>query len=212
MYKKETTEPVEPELNFEQARTGLAVNSFYTICMPKNILAIRGASFWSLSNRATDGSEVYFEEAGKPYIFYTSATILEVAYGDDEALTPRVNGALHGTFANMVQTDIDDAYTNNSNSPIYIIAQNKMWQVANNTGNSLGANRAYIVYNDLTTGEPAPAPGRRVIAMPMKEDTATDIYNLNVGTTDAKKVVVNGQFLIIREGKVYNATGCAVKE
>lgn len=220
LYKKESTQPVEPEepvLIFEELRSGLNVNSYYTVCMDKNILAVRGATFWSLNNRAADGSEVYFEEAtapyeaGKPYIFYTSSSTVEVAYGGETAVSPVANGALRGTFDPMDQDAINAASTANGGSDIYIVSSNQLWQVAGRSNNSLGANRAYIVYNDLVSGEPAPVAGRRVIRMPMQGNTATGIDGLSVGTDETKKVILNGQFFIIREGKTYDVTGCVVK-
>ena len=217
LYKKESVEPVEPELNYENARTGLTVGKFYTICMPQNILGVRGATFWNLNNRDENGSMVYFEEAeapfaaGKPYIFIATAETLEVAYGEDVAGSPVANGALRGTFSAMTQSDFDAISAANGNSLIYMLVSNQLRQVAGRSGNSLGANRAYVIYNELQAGEPTPAPGRRVLAMPMNENVATGIDALG---SDAQpgKIIVNGQLFIIREGKAYDATGRQVSK
>lgn len=217
LYKKESVEPVEPELTYENARTGLTVGKFYTICMPRNILGVRGATFWNLNNRNEDGSMVYFVEAGasldagKPYIFIATATTLEVAYGEENAGSPVANGALRGTFSAMTQGDFNDVSTANGDSPIYMLVNNQLRQVAGRSGNSLGANRAYVIYNELQAGEPTPAPGRRVLAMPMNENVATGIDALG-SDAQPSKIIVNGQLFIIRDGKAYDATGRLVSK
>ncbi len=217
LYKKESVEPVEPELSYENARTGLTIGKFYTICMPQNILGVRGATFWNLNNRNEDGSMVYFVEAkapfdkGKPYIFIATAETLEVAYGEENAGSPVANGALHGTFSAMTQSDFDAISAANSSSPIYMLVDNQLRQVAGRSGNSLGANRAYVIYNELQAGEPTPAPGRRVLAMPMNENVATDIDALG-SDAQPSKIIVNGQLFIIRDGKAYDATGRQVSK
>ena len=217
LYKKESVEPVEPELNYVEARTELTVGKFYTICMPRNILGVRGATFWNLNNRDESGSMVYFVEAeapfdaGKPYIFIATAETLEVAYGEDVADSPVANGALRGTFSAMTQSDFDAISAANSSSPIYMLVDNQLRQVAGRSGNSLGANRAYVIYNELQAGEPTPAPGRRVLAMPMNENVATGIDALG-SDAQPSKIIVNGQLFIIRDGKAYDATGRQVSK
>lgn len=215
LYVQES-EP-EPELNYVEARTELTVGKFYTICMPQNILGVRGATFWNLNNRDESGSMVYFVEAeapfaaGKPYIFIATATTLEVAYGEENAGSPVANGALRGTFSAMTQSDFDAISAANSSSPIYMLVDNQLRQVAGRTGNSLGANRAYVIYNELQAGEPTPAPGRRVLAMPMNENVATGIDALG-SDAQPSKIIVNGQLFIIRDGKAYDATGRQVSK
>ena len=215
LYVQES-EP-EPELNYVEARTGLTIGKFYTICMPRNIRGVRGATFWNLNNRNEDGSMVYFVEAGasldagKPYIFIATAETLEVAYGEENAGSPVANGALRGTFSAMTQGDFNDVSTANGDSPIYMLVNNQLRQVAGRTGNSLGANRAYVIYNELQAGEPTPAPGRRVLAMPMNENVATGIDALG-SDAQPSKIIVNGQLFIIRDGKAYDATGRQVSK
>lgn len=217
LYKKESAEPVVPEQNYVEARTGLTVGKFYTICLPKNILGVRGATFWNLNNRDENGSMAYFVEAeapfdaGKPYIFIATATTLEVAYGEENAGSPVANGALHGTFNLMTQNDFDAVSTANGNSRIYMLVNNQLRQVAGRTGNSLGANRAYVIYNELQACEPTPAPGRRVMAMPMNENVATGMDALG-SDAQPSKIIVNGQLFIIRDGKAYDATGRQVSK
>ena len=208
--------PVVPEPEFEEVRTGLEPGRFYTICMPKNILAIRGASFWGISKRDQRGSVAYLEEesapyaAGKPFLFYATSDKLEVAYGTetDKAGT---NGALHGTLSYMTADDLDNALTA-AGSDIYMMYQNAFHPLG--TNNHLDANRAYLVYGDLqaVSTDPQSTPGRQVRKMPLQGNVATGIEEgTNADNTIARKVMIDGQLFILRGEKMYDATGAFVK-
>lgn len=202
-----------PDPEYVEYRTGLEIGRYYTICLPQEITAVRGAIFWSMAKRNSEGTLAYLEEAeapygaGKPYIYLATADKLEVAYGTDEADAPVANGALRGTFAEMNQAAIDDISAANENSLIYMLVSNQLRQIVGRTGNKIAANRAYVVYKALTTGEPNPAPGRRVATMSMQENVATGIDAMNADGTDAMKVIVNGQLFILRDGKTFDVTG-----
>ncbi len=210
MLQEET--PVEPDYE-EVDRPGIVANNYYTICMPKNIIAVRGATFWTLDYRNESGTQVYLVEAtapfaaGKPYIFSTSGATLEVAYGDDEVTEPVSNGALRGTFDELLQSGLDAASAANGDSRIYMIVNNELRQVAGRTGNKLPANRAYVVFDALQVGQPQPAPGRQVRSVPMQGNVATDIDALNTNTSEPRKVLINGQLFILRSGRTYDTTG-----
>ncbi len=92
---------------------------------------------------------------------------------------------------------------------IYILKNNAIQQRL--TGqNYLGANRAYIDYDELAVGTPLSAPGKRVIAMPMQKDQAQGFENIQ--TSDKPmKVVIDGTLYILRGENVYDATGRLVK-
>lgn len=210
MLQEET--PVEPDYE-EVDRPGIVANNYYTICMPKNIIAVRGATFWTLDYRNESGTQVYLVEAtapfaaGKPYIFSTSGATLEVAYGDDEVTEPVANGALRGTFDELLQSGLDAASAANGDSRIYMIVNNELRQVAGRSGNKLPANRAYVVFDALQVGQPQPAPGRQVRSVPMQGNVATDIDALNTNTSEPQKVLINGQLFILRSGRTYDTTG-----
>jgi len=205
--------PIDPEPIYTVVRSGLEIGRYYTICLPQEITAVRGAIFWSMAKRNSEGTLAYLEEvvdqfgAGKPYIYLATADKLEVAYGTDEADAPVANGALRGTFAEMNQDAIDGISAANENSLIYMLVSNQLRQIVGRTGNKIAANRAYVVYKALTTGEPNPAPGRRVATMSMQENVATGIDAMNADGTDAMKVIVNGQLFILRDGKTFDVTG-----
>lgn len=211
---EQPVDPEQPELNYEDVRTGLEVGRFYTICMPKNILAIRGASFWGISKRDADGTMAYLEEevapfaAGKPFIFFTTADKLEVAYGEETTNTPVENGALRGTLVDMDANALDAAGSN-----IYLMYQNALHPLG--TNNHLDANRAYLIYGalEIVSNEPTPAPGRQVRKVQLQGNVATGIDHLDLmnGNDTARKVVIDGQILIMRGDKLFDITGRQMK-
>ncbi len=200
IYVQDTyTRPLEP-------------NRYYTVCLPKKMMEVRGASFWTLSSRNTAETEAYLEEvdpttaeAGTPFIIQATDTKLEVVYTGAATTTAGTNGALHGTLTYMDADALAAAGTN-----IYMLYNNALRPVG--TNNHLDANRAYINYNELNpvTEAPQPAPGRRVRAVPMQQNTATGIDELN-GSEAPAKVLINGQLFILRGEKMYDAKGLLVK-
>ena len=149
--------------------------------------------------------------AGTPYIFEVTDTKLEVVYEGDATDVAGTNGALHGTFEDMDQAALITKATELS-SGIYLLSGNQLWNVtgAGASGNNLAAGRAYIVYKELVNATPQPAPGRRVRAIPMGQQTATGINALNTSETPVK-MIINGELFIIRGEKMYNANGQIVK-
>lgn len=196
-------------------RTGLEVGRYYTICLPKKVVAATGATFWSMSERNTDTENplAYIVEenlpltAGQPFLFQATATTLEVTY-EGEATTAGSHGALHGTLDAMDQAALDAAAGANT---LYILKNNELRLASGRTGNSLAANRAYIIYEELDpVSTPSHAPGRQVRSMPLHKDVATGLDDLNADN-QAQKVLLNGQLFIIRGEKMYDATGILVK-
>ena len=78
------------------------------------------------------------------------------------------------------------------------------------TGNSLAANRAYIKYSELVYSTPSPAPGRRVRAIPMQDQSTTGVENLNAAEAPVK-TVIDGKMYILRGEHMFDATGRMVK-
>lgn len=204
LYKK-----VVPVVTPETVRTGLEINRYYTVCLPKKITSVTGGTFWTLTYKdAEPATMVYIEEAtppfaaGKPYIFQATATSLQVVYEGDATDVAGTNGALVGTLA-----DLDAEALAAKEGTIYLLIQNALRP---NDNNYLSANRAYIRYDLLTVGTPVPAPGKRVRTMPLQGQTITGIDELNTSETPAK-LMINGQLFILRGEKMYDAQGRLVK-
>ena len=221
LYKKDAQPEPEPEP--EELRPGLEQGRLYSACMTQNIIGVQGGILWDISHY--EGTKVYFEEivvspsapltAGRPFIFTVTGDF-KVAYSGDEISVlpaPSGNSALRGTFDDMDQAAFNTVSWENSNSPIYMLVNNQLRQVADYThtdlctGNSLAANRAYLLYSALTEGQPNLAPGRRVMTMSVEENVATDINFSNGETINASKIIRNGQILILRDGKTFDVTG-----
>ena len=187
-------------------RSGLDIGRHYTICLPKKIIAVRGATFWGINNG--DASAVYMElqqppfEAGTPFIFYATASTLEVVYEGDATDTPVPNGALRGTLSYMDHTALTAA-----GSQVYLMYNNALHPLGT-ANNHLDANRAYLLFEELQAG--APAPGRQVKRMPLQTDVTTGIEDVEA-SVQPKKMLIDGQLFIRCGEKLYNATGSMVK-
>lgn len=203
----------EPE--YETVRTGLEVNRYYTVCLPKKVTAIKGASFWTLNNKSQDGATAYLEEetnnlpfaAGKPFIIQATAAQLEVIYEGDATDVAGTNGALHGTLDYMDAAALDAA----GGSDVYMLFSNELRPVGEN--NHLDANRAYVLLSGLTAVAEAPqgVPGKRVRAMPMQPQVATGVDQVPSDQVPNTKVLINGQLYIMYNGTMYNVQGQLVK-
>lgn len=202
------TFPAAPVPTCTTVRSGMVVDNYYTICLPKAVTAANGASFWNMSNRG-DGVAYLVEAelplvAGRPYIIQAEDAELCVEYSGDDAAAGAF-GALHGTFVAM-----DQAALNAAGEDIYLLKNNELWLVSGQTGNSLAANRAYIKYGDLVYSTPNPAPGRRVRAIPMQNEGVTAVENLNADEAPVK-MFIDGQMYILRGEHMFDATGRMVK-
>lgn len=209
IYKKVAA----PAPEYETVRSGLVINRYYTVCLPKKVTAIKGASFWTLHNKSQDGATAYLEEetnnlpfaAGTPFIIQATAENLEVVYEGAATEDAGTNGALHGTLVYM-----DAAALAAAGSDIYMLFSNELRPVGEN--NHLDANRAYVKLNELDAVAEAPqsAPGKRVRAMPMQPQVVTDIDAINA-SEKPMKMMINGQIFILRGEKMYDTTGRLVK-
>ena len=199
---------VAPVPTCTTVRSGMVVDNYYTICLPKAVTAANGASFWNMSNRGA--GVAYLEEAvlplvaGRPYIIQAEDAELCVEYSGDE-VAAGAYGALHGTFAAMDQAALDAAGLD-----IYLLKNNELRLVSGQTDNSLAANRAYIKYSELIVSTPSPAPGRRVRAIPMQDQSTTGVENLNAAEAPVK-TVIDGKMYILRGEHMFDATGRMVK-
>ena len=202
----------ETVLPFEDVRTGLTAGNYYTVCFNREMKQIRGASLWSFIGR--DASFAYIEQesapftAGKPFIVYAESDKLEaVLDGDAIDKTAIVaNGALHGTFEKMYQTDLNAAGDN-----IYLVIGNELRRVDGQTGNTLPAYRAYVDLDEIDMiSTPSPAPGKKVRSMPMRKDQTQGFENIQASDKPVK-VVIDGALYILRGENVYDATGRMVK-
>lgn len=176
---------------------------YATVCLPNNIIKVVGATLFEVAGK--DGDKVIFDEvltpvAGMPYIFLAEENTISFYCGIETAATPGNHKSLHGTFEDMVDTDLDG---------MYMVQNNKIVKCAA-TGCNIPKNRAYFDGTELNAlgVPPAPMPGRRRITMGAEsENTATGVEGIIVPEGQTIKVISNGQLIIIRNGEMYNAQG-----
>ena len=199
----------------EHFYTRTVTNGDYgTICLPYASSNYTGAEFYEIAymELEADGTTprgIWLDqvaadatlEAGKPYIFRGTSTLLTVYYEGDEVLNPAEGVAgLTGTFSGI--TDENVLLGN------YMIAQNKIWLCG--TGCWLNANRAYIDYDIIhaNTTPTSKIPGRRRVCMGSAgENTATGTEGAVTPDVEVIKRIENGRVIIIRDGVKYNLQG-----
>lgn len=78
------------------------------------------------------------------------------------------------------------------------------------TGSTLGAHKAYLIYNGAGSGSSNQqnAPARFVFK---HEDQATDVENVQGDKAQCTKILRDGQLIIIKDGKEFNAQGLIIK-
>lgn len=193
-----------PEPQYTDIRTGLTAGNYFTVCWPKEMTAIKGATLWSFAGKDDDMAYLIQEEApfeaGKPFIAYATSEKLEAVVEGDDAAAGSYKG-LHGTLVNMTNSELLAA------GATYMLKDNALRPVG---GGHLDANRAYVILSEITGGKPANVPAHKVRSMPMQKDAATGFENIESGDAPMK-VMIEGTMYILRGEKVYDATGRLVK-
>ena len=187
----------------------MTAGNYYTICYPKAMTSVVGATLWSFVGKE-DGLAYIQQEsapfaAGKPYLMYATASAVQAELEGDAVTTAGINGALHGTFENLTQESFDAP-----GAQIYLVIGNELRLVTGQSGNSLPAYRAYVELSEIPSGKPNLAPGKNIRTMPMHKDATTGIDNAEVSDAP-RKVMIDGTLFIIRGEKAYDATGRMVK-
>lgn len=190
-------------LVMEEPYTRTVTNGNYgTICLSRAAATIEGATIYQvIGGNASEGitiEEVASMEAGKPYIFQASADQLTVTMTGPRAEVQEANG-LVGNLG-------ESAITVPQNGHSYVLSTNLLYLV--NSDVTIAPNRAYINMSAITPIAPAPGRIRRVIAV---ENQATGVESLQPSAFSLKKVLMNGQLFILRDGQLYNVTGVRVQ-
>ena len=184
-----------------------------TICLAK-AAKFEGGSLYEVSYFDESTKKVYFDEiengvmeAGMPYVFLANATKIEAYYTNDEEAEAQNKNGLCGTLVDITSGMDADG--------VYMIYRNQIIH-STHSGSYLNANRAYIKltevpgYNDPSYVAPAPAPGRKRIAIGQAPQVATGVDQVQ-GDNVPTKMIINGQLFILRGEKMYDAQGKLVK-
>ncbi len=128
-------------------------------------------------------------------------------------LVPTGNTApLYDGRNDLVGTDVDIPRTSVGNNGENVYVLNRQANIGGNlyvgmgmyqyTGATLGAHKAYLIY-DAPSG-PNNAPARFVFK---HKNEPTDVENVQSDKVQCTKVIRDGQLIIIKDGKEYNAQG-----
>ena len=188
-------------LVMEEPYTRTVTNGNYgTICLSRAAATIEGATMYRIvGGNASEGitiEEVASMEAGKPYIFQASADQLTVTMTGPRAEVQEANGLVGNLGATAMDVPMD----------AYVLKNNLLYLV--NSAVTIAPNRAYINMSAITPIAPAPGRIRRVIAV---ENQATGVESIQPSAFSLKKVLMNGQLFILRDGQLYNVTGVRVQ-
>lgn len=207
-----TRVPREPDYvrGGEEHPEELPAGQYGTICLP-NGGELDGATIYELAYYDASASKIFLDEvlngtmvAGTPYIFFPEGDEpkIEVYYTDAENADARQNvNGLYGSYEKTLLTP---------NEGNYILYNNQYWLV--NSEAYVGANRAYLkVDNISTTKTSAPANRRRVAMGVNGKQTPTGVDEIQGENVRSAKVLINGRLYILRGEKMYDATGRQVK-
>ena len=188
-------------LIMEEPYTRTVTNGNYgTICLPRASSVIEGATMYRIvGGNASEGitiEEVASMEAGKPYIFQASADLLTVSMTGARKDVQEANGLIGNLGTDAITVPMD----------AYVLKNNQLYMV--NSDVTIAPNRAYINMDAISPIAPAPGRVRRVIAV---ENQATGVENLQPSAVSLKKVLMNGQLFILRDGQLYNVAGARVQ-
>lgn len=202
--------PKQEEPEWQTVRSGLTAGNYYTVCYNKNMSDVRGATLWSFAGKESDLAYLVQEDgpyaAGTPYIVYAESDKLEAIVEEVALPVAGDKNGLYGTFSLMDQTAIDAV-----GKDVYLLIGNQLRQANGRSGNSLPAYRAYVVFSEITGGEPkGMAPGR-VRRISMQPNAATGMDEISDPSSNIRKVLKDGQLLILRGENLYDATGRMVK-
>lgn len=202
--KPEEQEVIPEEDELVVLRSGVATNRYSTICLPYGVKDFAGATFYEIAYK--EGTKLYMAEvttgltAGKPYIF--------------SAVESTITGHTDGFWANEPQNDdanglhgVFESQTITNPGNLYGFSQNILKKLANPS--LLAANRAYIDLSEVTTS--SNVASNRPLKVVAIEEVATGMDEMQVEVEGTKKMIVNGQLIILRDGVKYNAQGAVIE-
>lgn len=190
-------------------RTDGVAGNWNTICLERNITAIDGATFWTVSGQDATSfilDEVTEPQAGQGYLIRFTKSDLRVKYGDQKVTEPTTatyGNPVQGTFE-QIDFDLDG---NNVLVGNYVVYNNQLCPVEAWVG--MRGHRAYVVADLVSNNAPAPAPGRARAYMPKPDQTPTELESVDgpQRTIRNGKFLRNGQLIIVKDNKMYNVQG-----
>lgn len=172
-----------------------------TICLPWTSIALEGATFYNVLGTKDETQGIALEEinqldAGKPYVFKATSNKIIVTYDSKETQKQEpINAGNHiiGSFTECPVTP-----------GMYIIYENLLYKAG--TDVSISANCAYFDADAMTPFVQSQAPARVVFFGGSQSPTGLEVQEARCTMHDGK-FLINGQFVIIKDNRMYNAQG-----
>ena len=191
---------------------------YATICLPRPIAGVTNGTLYKISHGNI--YEVHFVEetnftadpAGTPYLVQAIADgDIVFTMADAEPVTAPVSVTDAKGFVASLQEGLQDMPEGEN----YLLVSGGVLHSAG-ANCPLSKNHAYIDINYVPASAPAPqgAP-RRVVLYNADAQTPTDLETVHNSASEHSdkctmhdgKYIINGLFVIVREGKTYNAFG-----
>ena len=185
-------------------RTNLSDGKWGTICLDKAVADLTNitATFYKL-NYYDGASSLYVDEvnaleAGHPYVFEAHAESFTLALTPGEPAEAQTINGLIGTLTDYTMTE-----------NAYALVNNMVVKAA--VGTTVPANRAYIdLMHVSTTPLVTPSGAPRRIGVANAPTGVESVHDARCTMHDGK-FLRDGQLVIIRDGRTYNAQGAMIK-
>ena len=205
--KVRTTFGVPVIETWETIREGLSVGEYGTVCLPRTVTEFKGATFYDVTEFMSDvkTEEVKTLQAGRGYIFQATESTVQVKYTGEAVLEPvKVDTGLQGTFVT-----IQDGVAGTPGNILegnYILINNQFRKCLGTC--SAAPYRAYL----LNVRFAAEGIGDLIIDVVEEPVTGLRVHDAQCTMHGGKvmKVLLDGQFRIIREGRAYTIEGLKI--
>jgi len=196
---------------FVENRFQLVVPSIYprdvtdgnwgTLCLPWASVAVEGAEMFTVAGKdAATPTGIYVQEyannlvAGQPYVFKATDSKLKVYYFP---ATGAAAGSANGLVGSLTEQTIA--------AGMYIIDDN---QLKNTDGTcKVRENGAYFDFSKMSIYTPQPGAPVRFMSI---RGISTDLEAAKAADMKEGKMIINGQLIIVKDGKMFNAQGAAL--
>ena len=185
--------------------------SWGTICLPWESTKLEGGDFYDVLGTKHAEYGVALVElgesdqltAGKPYVFKATSSQIKVTYNPATKVdNPVAGNHIIGSFAGCTVPN-----------GMYIIYNNLLY--ITDGSSTIGANRAYFDADNMEPYNPATAPARVVFMggrqAPTDNPSLHHSINSSLKVLKDGKYLINGQFVIIKDNKMYNAQGIEIQ-
>lgn len=183
----------------------VANGSWETICLPWESTQLEGADFYNVLGTKDPTLGVALEpidklEAGYPYVFKATSDQIKVTYNPTTEVANPVDAGNHiiGSFAGC-----------NVPEGMYILINDLLYRTSD-ASITVDANRAYFDFDNMEAYNPATAPAGVVFIGGHQTPTELKVRDAQC-TMHEGKYLINGQFVIIKDNKMYNAQGIKIQ-